>query len=100
MGADAVAIATAAMIACGCQQYRVCHTGRRPVGVATQDPELRARLDIERSAERVANFLRATTAELRAFARLTGHADLHALSPADLCTVSSEIAGHTNIRHA
>ena len=41
LGADAVAIGTAALIACGCQQYRICHTGRCPVGVATQDPALR-----------------------------------------------------------
>jgi len=100
MGADAVAVASAGMIACGCQQYRVCHTGRCPVGVATQDPELRARLDVDLAATRVANYLRATTEELRAFTRLTGRADVHGLSVGDLCTVDSEISGHTDIRHA
>jgi len=99
MGADAVAIATAAMIACGCQQYRVCHTGKCPVGIATQDPELRARLEIERSAERVANFLKIATHELQDFARLTGNCDLHGLTVADLCTTSTEIAAHTGIPH-
>lgn len=44
MGADAVAVASAALMALGCQQYRICGTGMCPVGVATQDPELRARL--------------------------------------------------------
>jgi glutamate synthase domain-containing protein 2/rubredoxin len=100
LGADAVAIGTAAMIACGCQQYRVCNTGRCPVGIATQDPELRARFDIEASAARLANFLRVSTRELADFARLTGHDDVHAPSIADLCTVSSEISGHTAIEHA
>lgn len=99
LGADAVAIGTAAMIACGCQQYRVCHTGRCPVGIATQDPELRARFDIDASAARLANFLRVSTRELADFARLTGKADVHALSIADLCTVNSEISGHTAIEH-
>jgi glutamate synthase domain-containing protein 2 len=99
LGADAVAIGTAAMIAVGCQQYRVCHTGKCPVGVATQDPELRARLDVERSAERVANFLRAVREELQAFARLTGNSDVHGLGIEDLCTLSSEISGHTAIDH-
>jgi len=100
MGADAVAIGTAAMIACGCQQYRICHTGRCPVGVATQDPTLRERLNVEASASRVANYLRAVAHELVDFARLTGHTDVHALSVADLCTTSSEISGHTSIEHA
>jgi glutamate synthase domain-containing protein 2 len=100
MGADAVAIGTAAMIAVGCQQYRVCNTGNCPVGVATQDPELRARLDVEKSAVRVTNFLRAVKSELETFARLTGNADVHGLSVHDLCTVNSEISGHTRIEHA
>jgi len=99
MGADAVAIATAAMIACGCRQYRVCHTGRCPVGIATQDPELRKRLDIEQSARWLANYLNVCTRELRDFARLTGHNDIHQLSLADLCTTNSEISGHTAIEH-
>jgi len=100
MGADAVAIGTAAMIACGCQQYRVCNTGKCPVGVATQDPELRARLDVDQSAERVANFLKACGQELEQFARLTGNSDVHGLSGEDLCTVNSEISRHTSVEHA
>lgn len=100
MGADAVAIGTAAMMACGCRQYRVCSQGRCPVGIATQDPELRARLDVAASARRVANFLRVCTEELRDFARLTGHDDVHALSVEDLCTLNSEISDHTSIPHA
>ena len=99
MGADAVAIASAAMIACGCQQYRVCHTGRCPVGIATQDPELRSRLDIELSARRLENFLRVATEELCDFARLTGRDDVHALAVDDLCTTSSEISRFTTIQH-
>ena len=99
LGADAVAIGTAAMIACGCQQYRVCNTGRCPVGIATQDPELRARFDVDAATARLANFLRVSTSELADFARLTGHADVHALTLADLCTTSSEVSGHTAIAH-
>ena len=99
MGADAVAVASAAMIACGCQQYRVCHTGRCPVGIATQDPELRARLHIELSARRLANFLQASTEELSGFARLAGHNDVHGLSVGDLCTTSTEISRFTEIQH-
>jgi len=99
MGADAVAIGTAAMMAIGCQQYRICNTGKCPVGIATQDPDLRARLGVEQSAERLANFLSVCTRELKDFARLTGNDDVHRLSVGDLCTTNSEISGHTSIEH-
>ena len=100
MGADAVAVASAALIAAGCQQYRICGSGKCPVGIATQDEELRKRLDGDAAAKRVANFLNVSLEELRMFARITGHKKLHDLSTDDLVTISSEIAGHTNIRHA
>ena len=64
LGADAVAIGTAALIAIGCQQYRVCHTGKCPVGIATQDPGLRSRFNIDRSSRRLANYLSVVTQEL------------------------------------
>jgi len=99
LGADAVAIATAALMACGCQQYRMCHTGECPVGVATQDPELRARLNVDEASRRVKNFLSASTEELKDFARLTGNDDVHKLSISDLCTANSEISGFTDIEH-
>ena len=99
LGADAVAIGTAAMIAIGCQQYRICNTGKCPVGITTHDPELRARLSVDKSAERLANFLQASTGELAEFARMTGNDDVHALSIEDLCTTNSEISGHTAIEH-
>jgi glutamate synthase domain-containing protein 2 len=58
MGADAVAIGTAALMAIGCQQYRVCNTGKCPMGIATQDPKLRANLNVKKSARRLENFYR------------------------------------------
>lgn len=100
LGADAVAIASAALMAAGCQQYRICNTGRCPVGITSQDPELRARLDIEKSARRLENFLRVSTEELKTFARMTGNDDVHKLSMTDMCTTNSEIAEHTGIEHA
>lgn len=100
LGADAVAIGTAALMACACQQYRLCDTGKCPVGVTTQDPRLRSRLDIETSAIRLANYLRLSTEELKAFARLTGNDNVHDLSVDDLVTTNSEISMHTPIKHA
>ena len=99
MGADAVAISTAALIAIGCQQYRVCNTGKCPVGIATQDPELCRRLDVDEAAGWLESFLRVSTDELKNFARLTGNDDVHKLSLRDLCTTNSEISNHTEIEH-
>ena len=100
MGADAVAIASAAMVAAACQQYRICGTGMCPVGVATQDPKLRSRLHSEAAAQRVANYLNCCTQELKTIARITGHENIHDLSVSDLCTISREISEFTNIPHA
>ena len=100
MGADAVAVASAAMIAAACQQYRICGSGNCPVGIATQDPKLRSRMNIEASAQRVANYLNVSLNELRMFARITGHENLHDLSLQDLVTINREISEFTDIRHA
>ena len=99
MGADAVAIASAAMVAAACQQYRICGSGMCPVGVATQDEELRKRLKEDAAAKRVANYLNCSAAELKTFARITGHEDIHDLSVEDLCTINREISEHTDIMH-
>jgi len=99
LGADAIAIATASLIAIGCQQYKICHTGLCPAGITTQDSELRKRFDIDLGAERLKNFLMVITEELKAFARLTGHTDVHNLSLKDICTTNSEISNHTDIKH-
>ena len=100
MGADAVAIASAALIAAACQQYRICGSGNCPVGIATQDPELRARLKVDAAAQRVANFLNVSLEELKTFARITGHSNLHDLNVSDLVTINREISEYTNIPHA
>ena len=100
MGADAIAVASAPLIAMACQQYRICGTGMCPMGIATQDEELRRRLNQDAAAARVANFLNVSLEELKMFARITGHADLHDLSVEDLCTVSREISEFTDIPHA
>lgn len=99
MGADAVAIASAGLIAAACQQYRICGSGNCPVGVATQNPELRERLKIDAAAQRVANFLNVSLDELRTFARVTGNRSVHGLSTDNLVTTDKDIAEYTDIRH-
>jgi glutamate synthase domain-containing protein 2 len=99
LGADAIAVGTSALIAIGCQQYRVCNTGKCPMGIATQDPDLRRRLNIDNSAKQVENYLAVSTEEIKDFARLTGNNNIHNLGVHDLCTTNSEISSHTSIKH-
>jgi len=99
MGADAVAIASAGLIAAACQQYRICGSGNCPVGIATQNPELRKRLHIDVAAQRVANFLTVSFKELETFSRITGNHSVHGLSVENLVTTDRDIAKYTGIRH-
>jgi glutamate synthase domain-containing protein 2 len=108
LGADAVSIGTAALIALNCNKpiyvedyhrlgtepyaCRLCHTGRCPVGITTQDPELVKRLEIEPAAERVTNLLNTMTMELQMIARACGKSDVHDLEPEDLRSLSIEAA--------
>lgn len=99
MGADAVAMASAPLMALGCQRYRICGSGRCPMGIATHDPYLTKRLDVAVGAERVANFMRTIGSELESFVRITGHDSVHELNKSDLCTVDREISEWCEIRH-
>jgi glutamate synthase domain-containing protein 2 len=67
-----------------------CHTGRCPVGVATQDPQLRKRLDPDEAAERVYNFLHTLTIECQMMARACGKTNVHSLEPEDLAALTVE----------
>lgn len=100
LGASAVALATASMVAIGCQQYLACHTGNCPVGIATQRAELEARFDVERSTMRGVESFRAFAEELRLLGRAVGVGDLHALTPDDLATLDPALAEYAGIRHA
>lgn len=100
MGADAIAVASGPLIAIACQQYKICGTGMCPMGIATQDKDLRDRLKEDAAAARVANYLNVSLEELKMFARITGHENLHDLSTEDLCTISREISEYTDIPHA
>ena len=99
MGATAIAIASAAMMALACQQYRICNSGKCPVGIATQDDILRSRLDVKMSAKRLENYLLAVNEELRMFGQITGHENIHELGLQDIVTTSREISKYTDINH-
>ena len=100
LGADVVAIATAAMIGIGCQQYRACHTGNCPVGIATQREDLRARFDVGIAAEMAERLFATVRGQLEDYCRILGRGAAEELAPEDLVTANSEISGHTAVRHA
>ena len=114
LGADAVAIGLAALIALNCNkeipgtdfQKEVgvpagychhCHTGKCPVGITTQDPELTRRLDPDEGAERVANFINAMTMEMALLTRSLGKGDVHSLEPEDLAALTIEASAMARV---
>jgi glutamate synthase domain-containing protein 2 len=92
LGADAVYLGTAALIAINCEQYRICHTGRCPTGVTSQDPILEEQLDVEKGIERLSNFIRISTDEMAQFARIAGKHRIQDLDITDLVALKKELA--------
>jgi len=100
LGADGIAIANSAMQAVGCVAARMCHTNNCPAGIATQKPELRARLDVAAGATRLATFLNATTELMQVMARACGHEHLNMFNRYDITTWKREMADLTGIDYA
>jgi glutamate synthase domain-containing protein 2 len=99
LGADAVAVSNSALQAIGCLGMRACHTNNCPVGIATQKPDLRRRLKIDKGAEQLDNFFRASTELMQVLARACGHRHLNQLAVDDLTTWKREMAHLTGIRY-
>ncbi|MEK9758118.1 MAG: FMN-binding glutamate synthase family protein [Paracoccaceae bacterium] len=113
LGADAVAIGTAALIALGDNDpkweaeyqklgttagaYDDWHEGQDPAGITTQDPTLSARLDPIDAGRRLRNYLKVMTLEAQTIARACGHNDLRNLEPEDLCALTVEAAAMAQV---
>ena len=100
LGADAVAVSNSALQAIGCLGMRACHTDNCPVGIATQRPGLRRRLEIEKSAANLARFFAATIELMQVMARACGHDHLRGFCPEDLSTWNRDVAYLTGVRYA
>lgn len=100
LGADAVAMSTAILVAMGCTSCGLCSTGRCPKGITTQDPTLRRRLNIELAAKRVANYLHALLEELEMLTQLTGKTDVRNLDTDDLRALTVDASVITGIKLA
>jgi glutamate synthase domain-containing protein 2 len=99
LGADAIAVANSALQAIGCLGMRACHTNNCPVGIATQQPGLRSRLKIEKGAEQLNNFFRASTELMQVMARACGHDHLNKFCIDDLTIWEREMAHLTGIAY-
>jgi glutamate synthase domain-containing protein 2 len=113
LGADAVAIGTAALVALGDNDphleeeyqklgttagaYDDWHEGRDPAGITTQDPELMQRLDPVKAGHRLANYLSVLTMEAQVIARACGKSHLHNLEPEDLVALTIEAAAMAKV---
>ncbi|POR53288.1 N-methylglutamate synthase subunit C precursor [Bosea psychrotolerans] len=113
LGADAVAIGTAALIALGDNDPRLeaeyaklgttagayddWHEGRDPAGITTQDPELAARLDPLKAGRRLANYLSVLALETQTIARACGKSHVHNLEPEDLVALTVEAAAMARV---
>ena len=100
LGADGIAVANSALQAIGCLGMRACHTNNCPVGIATQKPSLRARLEIAASARQLANFFEATVHLMQILARACCHGHLNGFNIDDLTTWKPEIASLTGVPYA
>lgn len=100
LGADAVALGNSAIQAIGCVGARMCHTNNCPAGIATQRPELRARLKVDEAAARLERFLCASTSLMQVMARACGHSRLADFCPDDLSSWKKDIAELAGIRYA
>lgn len=100
LGADAVAVSNSAMQAVGCIAARICNSNNCPVGIATQKPELRARLDIQNSAEKLERYIAASVELMQVLARACGHNNLSNLSINDIATWKRDMADLSGIRYS
>lgn len=97
LGADAVFMATPMLIAAGCVYCRQCYQGKCPLGIATQDPKLIAKLNINQTAKQAANFIKTITEEIKMIAGACGYNDIHQLSVKDLRSLDPVINQITGV---
>ena len=100
LGAEAVAVSNAAIQAIGCLGMRACGSNNCPVGIATQREDLRSRLVVDASAERLKNFFEASAHLMAVMARACGHHELRGFEPGDLTSWKRGVADLAGVRYA
>lgn len=97
LGADGVFMATPMLIAMGCAYCQQCYQGKCPLGIATQDPALIAKLNSEQAVKQVVNFIKTITEEVKMLAGACGYRDIHQLSVKDLRSLNPVISQITGV---
>ena len=100
LGADAVFLGFPLLVAMGCTYCKQCFLGKCPVGIATQDPKLRAKLDVEKSSEDIARFILNCTEEVKMVAGAVGKDNIYDLEKEDLRALNSDVAKITGVKLA
>lgn len=100
LGADGIALSNSAIQAIGCVAARMCNTNNCPTGIATQKPELRKLMNIEKGAKRLHNFFAASTELMQVMARACGHDHLNKFNFEDLATWKKDMAELTGLQFA
>ena len=98
LGANAVFCATSLLVAMGCNYCRLCYLGKCPLGITTQDPELRKKLNIEEASLKVAAFIKNCTEEIKMIAGACGENDVHKLNKSHLRALNSDLSKITGIK--
>jgi glutamate synthase domain-containing protein 2 len=98
LGADAVYLGTTALIAIGCEQYRICYTGKCPTGITTQNPQLMKQLDIDEGVKKLTNFINTSTNEIANLARIVGKNDVKLLDKDDLVSMNKDLSSITGVK--
>lgn len=100
LGADGLAISNSAMQAIGCVAARMCNTNNCPTGIATQKPELRKKLNIDKASQQLQNFFNASVELMSVMARACGHDHLSKLNKNDLATWHRKMAKLSGIKYS
>ena len=98
LGADGIAISNSALQAIGCLAMRACHTNNCPVGIASQKESLRSRIQIEKSANQLKNYLLATKELMQVLARACGHSHFNQFNSNDLTTFKKDMAELSGVK--
>ena len=100
LGADGIAVSNSALQSIGCVAARMCNTNNCPAGIATQKPELRKLVNVDKSAKQLFNFFSASTDLMKVMARACGHTHLNQFNQKDITTWKKDMAELTGIKFA